>query len=83
MTRDDAVFGDDDGVVFVPLDVVAEVLTHAETIRHTEAAQADRIRSGTSLREQVQFARYTARRTAEPGLTFREHLRTVGGEIEV
>lgn len=54
----------------------------AESIRHTERRQADRIRGGTSLRDQVQFGRYLARRERQPSLSFREHLRTVGGAIE-
>jgi regulator of RNase E activity RraA len=83
VTRDDFVFGDDDGVLFVPVDRVDEVLTLAEGIRDTERRQADRIRSGQSLRSQVHFDRYLAARATAPELTFREHLRTVGGEIEV
>jgi regulator of RNase E activity RraA len=83
VTRDDLVLGDEDGVLFIPADRADEILAHAEAIRQTEGRQGDRIRSGTSLREQVQFKRYLDRRLEEPGLTFREHLRTVGGEIEV
>jgi regulator of RNase E activity RraA len=80
VTSDDIVFGDDDGALFVPADRIDEVLTLAEGIRYTERRQADQIRSGTSLRQQVQFDRYLA---AQPRPTFREHLRSVGGEIEV
>ena len=78
VTSEDAVFGDEDGVLFVPLDRVDEVLTHAEQIRDTERRQAVLITEGTSLREQVRFEEYLG-----SGLTFREHLRGVGGEIEV
>ena len=45
--------------------------------------QADLIRGGRSLREQVGFAAYLAARESNPALTFRDHLRGVGGEIEV
>jgi regulator of RNase E activity RraA len=83
VTRDDIVFADEDGVVFVPSDRVGEVLDHAETIRDTEARQAELIRTGTTLRQQVRFDEYLAARASTPALTFREHLRTVGGEIEV
>jgi len=31
----------------------------------------------------VQFARYLDTRVTDPTLTFRDHLRAVGGEIEV
>lgn len=83
VTTADAVFGDDDGALFVPLASVAEVLDHAEAIRDTERRQAALITEGTSLRAQVRFDDYLAARAGNPGLTFRDHLRGVGGEIEV
>ena len=83
VTRDDVVFGDEDGVLFVPGDRVDEVLDTAAGIAATEGRQADDIRGGRSLREQVRFDAYLAARAADPALTFRDHLRTVGGEIEV
>ena len=46
------------------------------------AAQADRMRGGVSLREQVRFGDYLAARSKNPSLTFREHLRSVSGAIE-
>lgn len=78
----DLVFGDDDGVLFIPADRADDVLDRAEAIRDTERLQADRIRAGESLREQVRFADFLAERAKTPSLTFREHLRTVGGAIE-
>lgn len=83
VTNEDAVFGDEDGVLFVPLDRVDEVLEVAASIAATEGRQADLIRGGTSLREQVRFEDYLAARATNPDLTFRDHLRGVGGEIEV
>lgn len=83
ITAADVVAADEDGVLFLPADRIDELLTLAEGIRDTEGAQADRIRDGQSLREQVRFAEFLAKREATPALTFREHLRTVGGEIEV
>jgi len=83
VTREDAVFADEDGVLFVPLARVDELLTIAEGIATTERRQAELIRTGTSLRDQVRFADYLAARAANPTLTFRDHLRGVGGEIEV
>lgn len=53
------------------------------TTAHTERRQAAQILDGVSLRRQVGFGRYLARRRREPALTFREHLRDVGGAIEV
>ena len=79
----DAVCADEDGVLFVPLDRVEEVLEVAAGIATTEGRQADDIRAGTSLRDQVRFGDYLAARTANPALTFRDHLRALGGEIEV
>ncbi|WP_409495630.1 RraA family protein [Amycolatopsis sp. cmx-11-12] len=82
VSRADLVFGDEDGVLFVAVDRADEVLDRAEAIRDTERLQADRIRAGESLREQVRFADFLAERAKTPSLTFREHLRAVGGAIE-
>lgn len=83
VTRDDVVFGDEDGVLFVPADRIDGVLELAAGIAATEGRQADDIRAGRSLREQVRFDDYLVARAADPALTFRDHLRGVGGEIEV
>jgi regulator of RNase E activity RraA len=82
VTSDDIVLGDEDGVLFIPAARAEEIFAAAETIRDTERRQADRIRSGTSLRAQVRFAAYLTARADNPALTFREHLRTAGGAIE-
>ncbi|MEV5694900.1 RraA family protein [Micromonospora globbae] len=80
--RDDVVFGDDDGVLFVPAARVEEVLTTAAGIREVERDQAARIRAGETLRRQTAFDDYLARRAADPAYTFRRHLRRTGGAIE-
>jgi regulator of RNase E activity RraA len=82
VTCDDLVLADDDGVLFIPADRSQEILALAETIRDTERRQAARIRSGTTLRAQVQFPAYLTARAENPALTFRDHLRAVGGAIE-
>lgn len=82
VSRADLALGDDDGVLFVPADRAEEIFTLAETIRDTERRQAEQIRAGVSLRGQVQFSTYLARRRQTPSLTFRDHLRSVGGAIE-
>ncbi|HEU5270536.1 MAG TPA: RraA family protein [Jatrophihabitans sp.] len=79
---DDLVFGDDDGVLFLPADRATDVLSIAERIRDTERSQADRMRAGETLRQQVQFRSYLSQRTSNPAYTFREHLRSVSGAIE-
>jgi regulator of RNase E activity RraA len=82
VTRDDVVLADEDGALFVPADRVEELFGLAESIRDTEHRQADDIRAGRSLREQVRFAEFLTARVADPSLTFRQHLRAVRGAIE-
>ncbi|KAA2253005.1 RraA family protein [Solihabitans fulvus] len=79
---DDLVLGDEDGVLFVPASRAGDLFALAETIRDTERRQADQIRDGVSLRSQVRFGEYLANRRVTPSLTFRDHLRAVGGAIE-
>jgi regulator of RNase E activity RraA len=79
---EDLIFADDDGVLFLPSSRVDDIFTLAEAIRDTEQRQAERIRVGQSLRAQVRFADYLAARQSNPSLSFREHLRAIGGAIE-
>lgn len=83
VSREDLVLADDDGVLFVPAERAAELLSAAESIRDTERRQADRMRAGVTLRRQVQFDTYLDHRRQESALSFRDHLRAVGGAIEV
>ena len=48
----------------------------------TERKQAKRIRAGETLRKQVKFGDYLKKRSANPGYTFLQYLRDVGGAIE-
>jgi regulator of RNase E activity RraA len=80
--HEDLVLGDDDGVLFMLAARAEEIITLAETIRDTERRQAERIRAGASLRSQVHFSAYLAQRQQTPSLSFRDHLREVGGAIE-
>jgi hypothetical protein len=54
----------------------------ARKIWQRERQQADAIKSGHSLREQLEFAQYLEKRTADSSYTFREHLRKISGAIE-
>jgi regulator of RNase E activity RraA len=78
----DVVFADDDGCLFLVAERIDELLHVAGEIRQRERRQADAIKSGQSLREQLEFARYLKKRSTDPGYTFREHLRKMSGAIE-
>ncbi|MFX0107506.1 MAG: RraA family protein [Candidatus Hodarchaeota archaeon] len=81
-TRDDVVFGDLDGVLFVPHKSVSNLLQIAEALLETERFQAESVRRGKSLREQLRFNEYLTQRELDPDYDFRKHLRAIGGAIE-
>lgn len=83
VTRDDIVFADIDGVVVVAEAELTRVVAAARDIAGREQAQATRLMKGERLRDQLQLAAYVARRTDDPAHTFREHLKTLGGAIEI
>jgi len=78
----DVVFADDDGCVFVGAERIDDVFRVAHDIWERERRQANAIKSGHSLREQLDFARYLEKRAIGPNYTFREHLREISGVIE-
>jgi len=80
--RGDVAFADDDGCLFVLAQHVSDLLSAAHEIWERERHQAEAIKSGRSLREQLDFARYLEKRVANPNYTFREHLRKISGSIE-
>jgi regulator of RNase E activity RraA len=82
LTAADYVACDDDGIIFLPRDRLDEIAAIGARIAAKERSEADRMRAGTSLREQTRFAEYLARREANPSYTFREHLKSVVGAIE-
>lgn len=83
VTPDDYVFADDDGVVVVEGAALERVLTTAQDIATREGAQAARLLEGELLRTQFDLQSYVAKRAASPGYTFREHLKSFGGAIEI
>ena len=80
--RSDVVFADDDGCLFFLAQHAHDVLSVAHEIWERERRQAETIKSGRSLREQLDFSRYLEKRAADPSYTFREHLRKMSGAIE-
>ncbi len=82
VTNEDIVFADADGVLFVPAERVDDILSTAYGIWEKERRQAQLIQNGRKLREQLQFDKYLAKRSADSTYTFRQHLRSVGGAIE-
>ncbi|MFW9965675.1 MAG: RraA family protein [Candidatus Thorarchaeota archaeon] len=80
--REDVVFGDSDGVLFISIDNTPNVLEVANRIMEREQSQSRRIRDEKSLSEQLQFRSYLLAREKDPSLTFRQHLRKIGGAVE-
>jgi regulator of RNase E activity RraA len=80
--RQDVVFGDLDGVLFVPEQSIEKVLAAARSIWQTERQQAQAVRAGKTLRDQLRFDDYLSMRNRDPAYTFRKHLRLLGGSIE-
>ena len=78
----DVVFADDDGCLFIEAESIDELLRSAQEIWQRERRQAEAIKGGHSLREQLEFAQYLKKRAADANYTFREHLRKISGAIE-
>jgi 4-hydroxy-4-methyl-2-oxoglutarate aldolase len=78
----DVVFADDDGCLFVTAERVDDLLRVAREIWQRERQQAEAIKGGRSLREQLEFAKYLEKRATDSSYTFREHLRKISGAIE-
>ena len=82
VTAEDFVLADNDGVIFIPLNRAGDVAELAASIRDTERYQAAKMQLGASFRSQSHFDEYLAARRSNPDITFRQHLRSIGGAIE-
>ena len=83
VTPDDYVFADDDGVVVVAGAELPRVIETAKDIAAREGAQAGRLMKGELLRSQFDLNAYVTKRRSDPSYTFREHLKSFGGAIEI
>ena len=83
VTHEDHIFADDDGVVVVASAELPRVADTARDIAAREGAQAVRLLNGELLRTQFDLAAYVSKRNADPNYTFRDHLKTFGGAIEI
>ena len=59
-----------------------KVLEAASAIRKVEPRQAESIRAGKKLSEQIDFDFYLEKLRSDPFYTLRKHLRERGGAVE-
>lgn len=83
VTMDDYVFADEDGVVVVSRENLDRIVETAQDIASREGAQAARLLKGELLRSQLDLDSYVEKRNSDPSYTFRDHLKTFGGAIEI
>jgi 4-hydroxy-4-methyl-2-oxoglutarate aldolase len=83
VTRDDFIFADVDGVVVVAQAELPRVIAAARDIAGREQAQGARLLQGERLHAQLRLDEYVARRQSNPAYTFRDHLKQLGGAIEI
>ncbi len=83
VTRNDIVFADIDGVIFVSQEYCGEVINTAKSIWQTERKQAENLVAGQTLYIQLKYDEYIHKRSKDPKYTFRQHLKDIDGAIEV
>lgn len=82
VTREDVVFADEDGILFVAAKQAADVVSKATEIAAKERRQAEQVKKGRTLSEQLDFESFVARRSEDSSYTFRAHLRSIDGAFE-
>lgn len=83
VSGEDVVVADANGVIFLPVDRLSEIVTAATAYRETEARQLRAMRDGRPYRRLVRFDDYLERRAREPGYGFRQHLKDIEAAGEV
>ena len=83
LTADDVVLGDEDGVAFALLQDIEDIISLARKIAETEQRQAENIKNGKTLSQQIKFDEFLKNRSKNSTYTLREHLQKIGGAIEV
>ena len=83
ITSSDFVAADANGVIFLPEDRLADIITAAISYRETEARQLKAMSAGRSYRNQVRFSEYLSRREREPSYGFRQYLKDIEAAGEV
>ena len=83
VTKDDVVFADIDGIVVIAAADVEAVVSSAREIAEQEQAQAQKLFGGARLWDQLRVGEFTARRKENPAYTFRAHIKSLGGAIEI
>ena len=79
----DWLVADDDGIFIAAAADWLRLRSAAVEIRERESLQARALERGETLRDQLAVRAFARARSSDPALTFREHLRGLGGAIEV
>jgi len=82
VNSDNVVFADADGVLFTDWNRRTDIISTAENIFQIERKQAEDIKKGKLLKEQLKFNEYLKKRKSDNSYSFRKHLRIIGGAIE-